>query len=707
MRVIVVDHDSTMLETTVRALRPDFVIDAVTNKADCIDLLRQNDFDLVVACERLADGSGLELLGQIAKRWPATLRVFAADRERLRLLQGRLGPFELFQALAYPINPQKLLATLALAQEAHAAHADTTTIQHIVLGGDGPGDAPSEATPEPAPPPPPPRPTKSSSAASPAKKSAAPSPPKPVNAPRPQNPPARVMRSRAEPTPDANQIPPSRASSDSRAPVGSAPTAAASSRPSSARPWSGRTLAGRALPGRAPLEGTAPNDSLAEASSIAAAAARARAASDRTPTHRKAFITGAGCAVALCAIVVALAEFGSGPTLTPTPPPLVPPQPVFSKEVSDQVAQVEADFEQDDLQRARTDVRKLQAMAPDHPRLQFFMSLLDRDMKPLGAATRPPSESTGSSRSGSQRKWVASAGSSTMQTPAAPVSAAGRPTAPGSDGVARPALGTTFAGRTIEDSTTAPSGVTSGAARDTTTIGGATTSTARDTTGPSGATTGTARDATGPSGATAATARDTTGPSDATAATARDTTLPVAATAQAANLAAAPTSGTAGAAGPASGAGATGSPSLSGGAPASTDTVRDADTTAPSKATDEPAAAPREPPPSGASSAATAKSAVPTVTADAQLTRRVAPEYPDSALRKGIEGYVDVQFTITAQGTVRDVAVVSSDPAEVFNRAATDAVRRWRYDPRVIDGQPVDTQSQVRLQFKLNGSLSH
>jgi len=152
MRVLVVDHDSTVLETTVRALREHFVIDAVTNKGDCMDLLRQNTFDIVVACERLEDGSGLELLSQIAKRWPATLRVFAADRERLRLLQGRLGPFELFQALSYPINPEKLLSTLSLAREAHDAHADTTTIQHIVLSGESPTGPDSEPPPTSQPP---------------------------------------------------------------------------------------------------------------------------------------------------------------------------------------------------------------------------------------------------------------------------------------------------------------------------------------------------------------------------------------------------------------------------------------------------------------------------------------------------------------------------------------------------------------------------
>ena len=87
--------------------------------------------------------------------------------------------------------------------------------------------------------------------------------------------------------------------------------------------------------------------------------------------------------------------------------------------------------------------------------------------------------------------------------------------------------------------------------------------------------------------------------------------------------------------------------------------------------------------------------------------RRVAPDYPDTAMRKGIQGYVDVHFTITAQGAVTNVAVITSDPGEVFDRAATDAVRRWRYDPRVVDGQPVDSQSQVRLQFRLDQSLSH
>src|SRR5579862_1390512 len=135
MRVLVVDQDSASNEAIARSLRELFTVDAVTNKGDCLDLLRSNTFEVIVATERLEDGSGLELLGTIAKKWPSVLRIFAADRHRLQLLKGRLGPFELFQTLAYPIDPDRLIATLNLAGAAQDAHADTSNIQHVVLSG--------------------------------------------------------------------------------------------------------------------------------------------------------------------------------------------------------------------------------------------------------------------------------------------------------------------------------------------------------------------------------------------------------------------------------------------------------------------------------------------------------------------------------------------------------------------------------------------
>ena len=112
----------------------------MTNKGDCLDLLRSNTFEVIVATERLEDGSGLELLGQISKKWPSVLRIFAADRQRLQLLRGRLGPFELFQTLTYPIDPERLIATLDLAHAAQNADADTSDIQHVELSGEPPAE---------------------------------------------------------------------------------------------------------------------------------------------------------------------------------------------------------------------------------------------------------------------------------------------------------------------------------------------------------------------------------------------------------------------------------------------------------------------------------------------------------------------------------------------------------------------------------------
>ncbi len=78
--------------------------------------LLQGEFDLVVISDKLADGPGLRLLGQIARDSPDTLRIFAARRSRLQLLKGKLGPFGLFRTLAYPIEPQRLLSALTLAR---------------------------------------------------------------------------------------------------------------------------------------------------------------------------------------------------------------------------------------------------------------------------------------------------------------------------------------------------------------------------------------------------------------------------------------------------------------------------------------------------------------------------------------------------------------------------------------------------------------
>lgn len=80
---------------------------------------------------------------------------------------------------------------------------------------------------------------------------------------------------------------------------------------------------------------------------------------------------------------------------------------------------------------------------------------------------------------------------------------------------------------------------------------------------------------------------------------------------------------------------------------------------------------------------------------------RVAPVYPARALSRGIEGYVDMSFTVTTAGTVKDPVVLHST-SSLFERAATQAVLKFKYKPRVVDGQPVEVPNvKTRITFKI------
>jgi protein TonB len=94
--------------------------------------------------------------------------------------------------------------------------------------------------------------------------------------------------------------------------------------------------------------------------------------------------------------------------------------------------------------------------------------------------------------------------------------------------------------------------------------------------------------------------------------------------------------------------------------------------------------------------------ASPPVTRDARLIKHVSAEYPPSAASRGIEGVVDVAFTVSRDGSVSDATVVHSDPPDVFNHSAITAVRRWKYEPKTVNGVPVDARVQLRLQFKMD-----
>jgi periplasmic protein TonB len=81
---------------------------------------------------------------------------------------------------------------------------------------------------------------------------------------------------------------------------------------------------------------------------------------------------------------------------------------------------------------------------------------------------------------------------------------------------------------------------------------------------------------------------------------------------------------------------------------------------------------------------------------------QVAPMYPRRAEDLGLEGFVLLEFTVTREGLVRDPRILeSSNP--IFDRAAVEAVLRFRYRPRVIDGEPLEVPGvRFRITFQIS-----
>lgn len=68
----------------------------------------------------------------------------------------------------------------------------------------------------------------------------------------------------------------------------------------------------------------------------------------------------------------------------------------------------------------------------------------------------------------------------------------------------------------------------------------------------------------------------------------------------------------------------------------------------------------------------------------------IQPQYPTRAAQRGIEGWCQVSFTVTAEGGVRDVVVVDAEPQGMFDRSSIRAAERFRFQPRVVNGEAVD-----------------
>ena len=79
-----------------------------------------------------------------------------------------------------------------------------------------------------------------------------------------------------------------------------------------------------------------------------------------------------------------------------------------------------------------------------------------------------------------------------------------------------------------------------------------------------------------------------------------------------------------------------------------------------------------------------------------KVVRSATPDFPSIAMSHGLEGYVRMEFTITAAGLVRDATVIEAEPPGIFDRAALRAIRQYRFEPATADGEAVEVQGVTR-----------
>lgn len=82
---------------------------------------------------------------------------------------------------------------------------------------------------------------------------------------------------------------------------------------------------------------------------------------------------------------------------------------------------------------------------------------------------------------------------------------------------------------------------------------------------------------------------------------------------------------------------------------------------------------------------------------------RTTPNYPSRALQRGLEGFVELSFTVDRFGSVIDPVIINAVPEGVFDRAALQSISRWKYSPAMNNGQPVETYDvRHRIVFQMD-----
>jgi protein TonB len=81
------------------------------------------------------------------------------------------------------------------------------------------------------------------------------------------------------------------------------------------------------------------------------------------------------------------------------------------------------------------------------------------------------------------------------------------------------------------------------------------------------------------------------------------------------------------------------------------------------------------------------------------LVKKVQPQYPRNALSMHVEGAVELIATISTSGNISKVKILSGE--KLLTGAAVDAVKQWKYRPYLLNGEPVEIQTQITVNFKL------
>lgn len=98
----------------------------------------------------------------------------------------------------------------------------------------------------------------------------------------------------------------------------------------------------------------------------------------------------------------------------------------------------------------------------------------------------------------------------------------------------------------------------------------------------------------------------------------------------------------------------------------------------------------------------TAQSGMLDMAGDARPIVRIEPQYPNKAAQEGVEGWVQLSFSISATGEVQNVEIIDAEPKRYFEREARRALRKWKYKPKVVDGVAVEQHNMmVELSFKM------